>query len=507
MRKNIFLMMLLFLLAVSFIALLPKPILAANDFTFSQETYISMTDPATTINISSGSAINSMTVGISTINLTIDSGGSIILTSPSSKLMTTNPNIATVQCGTTNSSITLTSSTVVTVLNDSCSISSGGSGAGSNAIITTPTTTSTPTVIPTTTTGEVTATAAAGGKTTITTIENTTAAVEIPVSAISANTEVKIYPVEKSALAENFLSLSGKEIIGDYVYNFTAAANGSEVANFLKPVTLTFTYNNSQVSDFNESNLKVYYWDSASDKWVVVPSGVNTLENKISVAVDHFTYFAIMGEKTTTCGIANKSLVKASGQSALYWIYGGKRHVFPHSAVYHSWGLPSDFSTVKTVSTYDLNVCSEGDVVSFRDGSMFRGTAKSVYGKDASAVFFVSDNKLRAIKSGEIYQKLFNDQKWTRVTWVPDDLLSKFAYPLGDLIDSSMSRPNGCIVKYADFSAIYLIENGKKRGFKSWDNFLNNGYKKSLIITIPKIENYTDGEMISSLVESINLPK
>ncbi len=415
--------------------------------------------------------------------------------------MTTSPNVASVQCGTNSSYITLTQSALITVSTDSC-VTSGIGGGGGGGGVPTPTLT-----MPMTTTGQVTATSGAGGKTTITTSENVTASVEIPANAVSVDTVTKIEPLSKTSVLVNSSLPSGKETIGNYIYDFTATANAKSLTQFSKSITLTFTYNDAQISGFEETKLGIYYWDEVSKKWMPIPAEINTDNNKITVVTDHFTYFAIMAEKISSCGIENKSLVKAVGQSALYWIYNGKSHIFPHSAVYHSWGLPSDFKTVKTVSSAELNSCLEGDAVPFRDGSMFRGTAKSVHGKDASAVFFVSDGKLRPIKSAEIYQGLFNDTKWTRVTWVPDDLLSKFVYPLGNSIDSSMDHPNGSIVKYADSSAIYLIENGKKRAFKLWNNFLANGYKNSLIITIPKIENYTNGETISSLVESINLPQ
>lgn len=501
MRKYIILLMFLSLLAGSFVVFLPKEVLAANVLTFDQNTLLSLTNPAVNITVSAGATIESLTVGASTIDVTIAAGGSITLSSLDRKVMTASPAVANANCQPGQSTITLTSSAVVTVSASICNSGSSGGGGGGITLPTPEPTT------PETTTGQVTANAVSGGKTTLTTAENTTAKVEFPVNALSADTSIKIEPVKKTDIAANSSLPTEKNIIGSYVYNFTAIANGQTVSNFLKSATFTFTYTDSQISGLDEASLSVYYWNETTKKWVAISSVVDIAKNKITVIADHFTYFAIMGEKTASCKIANKTLAKATGQTALYWIYSNKRHVIPHSAVYHSWGLPSDFSAVKTVSTSDLNSCPEGDAVSFRDGSMFRGTAKSVHGKDASAVFFVSDGKLKPIKSGEIYQKMFNDSKWTRVTWVPDDLLSKFSYPLGDIIDNSTTHFNGSIVKYADSPAVYLIENGKKRLFTAWNNLLNNGFKKTSIITISKTEKYEDGGVISNVVEELNLPK
>jgi len=137
---------------------------------------------------------------------------------------------------------------------------------------------------------------------------------------------------------------------------------------------------------------------------------------------------------------------------------------------------------------------------------MFRGTTSSLYGKDASAVFFVSDGKLRPIKSAEIYQKLFNDPEWKYVTWVPDDLLDKFEYPLGEMIESSDIHPNGCLVKYPDSPTVYLVSQGKLKPFVSWDVFVENGYENRPIITIPKSETYEVAEMIRTLAEDLASP-
>lgn len=204
--------------------------------------------------------------------------------------------------------------------------------------------------------------------------------------------------------------------------------------------------------------------------------------------------------------VSEKDLVKTADSSAVYLILNGKRHVFPHLAVYQSWAYPSDFSTIKTISSADFSQYVEGDPVPFRDGSMFRGMAQSLHGKSSSAVFYVEDSKLRPVKSSEVYQSLFNDPKWSLVTWVPDDLLSKFEYPLGSDIASAGLHPNGCLVKYSGSSAVYLLENGKKRQFNSWATLVANGYKDRKIHVIPASEAYVTADSIGSLAESCTTP-
>jgi len=222
--------------------------------------------------------------------------------------------------------------------------------------------------------------------------------------------------------------------------------------------------------------------------------------NESSIVSDNIILAEVLAEA------GERDLIKTADSSGVYLILNGKRHVFPHFAVYQSWAYPEDFSTVKTVSSADFNTFAEGDPVPFKDGSMFRGTSASLHGKSASAVFYVEDNKLRAVNSGEVYQSLFNDPSWSLVTWVPDDLLSKFEYTLGENLILTDIHPNGTLVKYADSAAVYLIENGKKRQFNSWDAVVDNGYRSKKIHIIPASEIYVTADSIGSLAESLTTP-
>ena len=203
--------------------------------------------------------------------------------------------------------------------------------------------------------------------------------------------------------------------------------------------------------------------------------------------------------------LSENDLVKTPDSSALWLIQDGKKRVIPHSAVYHSWGYPVDFSTVKTVS--DISAYPEAEAVPFRDGSLFRGTAESLYGREASAVFFVSDGKLRPIKSAKIYQKLFNDPDWQGVTWVPDDLLNKFEYPIEDAIDSANTHLDGSLVRYAGQSGVYLIQESKKRPIVSKKAFEDNHFKWENVIDINPIETYPNGPIIDKLEDVLIVPR
>lgn len=267
----------------------------------------------------------------------------------------------------------------------------------------------------------------------------------------------------------------------------------------------------SNSSDFSQSVWQDY---TASVAWVlsdgdgekiVYVKYMDASSNQSSLVSDSIILEELTGVSDGVL-IFDQDLVKMTDSSAIYLILNGQRHVFPHIAVYNSWNYPQDFSSVKTVSDSDLINFPEGDAVPFRDGSMFRGTTLSLHGQSASAVFYVEDATLRPVQSGEIYQELFNDSDWELVTWVPDDLLDKFEYPLGETIASADTHPNGCLVKYTDSSAVYLVSNGELKPFASWSALTSNKYDNQKIFTIPVTEIYVMADVITILAGSLITP-
>ena len=207
--------------------------------------------------------------------------------------------------------------------------------------------------------------------------------------------------------------------------------------------------------------------------------------------------------KGRVSNIQDGDLVRTPESPALYLIENSQKRVFPHAGVYFSWGLPKDFSTVKVVS--DLSNYPEGEPVPFRDGSLFRGSTKSLYGHEASAVFFVSAGKLRPIKSGEIYQELFHDPGWKKVIWVPDDLLDKFVYPMGEMVERADIHPDGSLVRYKGTQGVYLVEEGKKRPITSIETFNKNRLDLEDVIEIEPGEIYETGAAVQPEEEKLTM--
>lgn len=177
-----------------------------------------------------------------------------------------------------------------------CVVISGGGGGGGVYVPPTP-------EMPETATGKVTVTVTAGGKTTVTALDGGKAGVIIPANAVSDFTDVEITPVAKTSSAVSILVgavYSGKDIIGGYIYDFTAVSGGESVSVFLESITIFFTYTEEQIEGFDESTLKIYFWNESISKWVgLASSQVNTAAKTVTATTDHFTYFALIGELIT----------------------------------------------------------------------------------------------------------------------------------------------------------------------------------------------------------------
>ena len=150
--------------------------------------------------------------------------------------------------------------------------------------------------IPISTTGQAAATPANGGVISKTNTDGTSAKVVLPAGALTANAVITISPTAKAEIAASMPAPSGRNIVGDYAYNFTAVSGLNVAVNtFEKALSLTFTYTNEQAEGKNEEALKAHYWDEASSQWVALEdSAVDTVNNIITATTTHFTYFAII---------------------------------------------------------------------------------------------------------------------------------------------------------------------------------------------------------------------
>jgi len=270
---------------------------------------------------------------------------------------------------TCNSGYTLSGST--------CAASGGGGGGGGGA------TGSTATPMPITTNGIVTVTKTGGGKTTLTDSDGTKATVTVPANTVSYASDFQINAVEQTSSAVSGIVVgvgSGQSIVGN-LYNFTAQSGSSVLKVFSKTLTITMTYTSAQIAGLNESDLKIYYWDTDTSAWIALSCTIDKANNTITATTDHFTYFAVMtgagtgeeggevtGGETETTDTVDGDVVRAPDASGMdqFDVYivkliNGKKfrrlvlspHVF-ESYGHLQWGNIKDISNTQ-MQTYEIS--------------------------------------------------------------------------------------------------------------------------------------------------------
>jgi hypothetical protein len=365
MRKNIFTIALLLVFTATLIGV-PLTAFSANELSFTEDTTISL-DSGVSFTVMGGSLADSMTIESSYVTFTLSANSDVVIHSTERRMFAVSGIDATTICNYTGySQLTLpdqstTTTATVTPASTFCgTVTGGGGGGGGGGGVSTPS-------VPTTTTGQVTVTVSGGGKTTLTTADNTTAQVELPANAVSASTEVKIASELKATAVVSRAIPSGKTMVGNYAYNYTATSGTTAVTTFSKNITLTLTYIDAQIAGLNEDTLKVYYWDGT--QWSALNSTVDKTNNKITATTNHFTYFVVMGESETPStmakpedyGLQEGDLIRATGDFDIFIInQHGYKRLFLNPAIFNMYGHLGGWEAVKSVesSTRDAFVTS-----------------------------------------------------------------------------------------------------------------------------------------------------
>lgn len=318
----------------------------AAGLTYSADTVVSLTSPVVTFTIKSGSTATSVVVNAGTIVVTVDGTDSFTLTSllpvgsdinfsrTGSGVATSN---TTCNLGAVTATIVASSGTsVYTITPTGVPCSTGGTSPGGGGTVT-PTPTPTPTPV-TTTTGTVSITSTTGGSTTTTASDQSTARLDIPVGAVTQATTFVVNPVATSTFQQEVAKLpSDKTIVGSNMFDFTASAAGVSVTLFQQAVTMTFTYTDTQIVGLDESQLQIQYYDQAQQKWVAIPSTVNTATNTITMTINHFTRFAVVAPADIVPPAAPTSITAvAQGGGAILVSWTNPTSDFRHTKIYRS---------------------------------------------------------------------------------------------------------------------------------------------------------------------------
>lgn len=159
------------------------------------------------------------------------------------------------------------------------------------------------------------------------------------------------------------------------------------------------------------------------------------------------------------------------------------RDLNPETTYYYKITAYDSFNRKKK-NTSEMTFVTRSLKKQFVDSSLVKGSGYKVY--------ITSGNEKLWIENADVFNKL--GYKWEWVKTIEDVFLNE--YKEGKSIKSSKYHPDGTLIKYSDSSAVYLLENKKKRPFSSAASFINKGYSWNRIMTISKKERYRTGEYL-----------
>lgn len=119
-----------------------------------------------------------------------------------------------------------------------------------------------------------------------------TASVTVPDGAINTDYNILVEKVASGTpAAPGGLSLLGNS------YEFECFDDsGNPITTFDVPVTITIHYDEADLNGMSEDSLIIYYYDTADSTWkAVVPCIVDKTANTVTITVNHFTQFGILG--------------------------------------------------------------------------------------------------------------------------------------------------------------------------------------------------------------------
>lgn len=179
--------------------------------------------------------------------------------------------------------------------------------------------------------------------------------------------------------------------------------------------------------------------------------------------------------KVSFAAAPDMSLIKQSGNSAVYYLKGGKRYVFPNSKTYMTWY--SDFSGVMTIAQSELESYPLGGNVTYRPGTRLAKitTMNAVYAVGTGRTLHKIVSEADAINLyGPNWAKMVDD--------IPDAFFTN--YITGSDKAAGMYG-EGQLVKLANSPKIYYFDGTNYREIASEAAFNANRFNYNYVVTAP----------------------
>lgn len=113
-----------------------------------------------------------------------------------------------------------------------------------------------------------------------------------------------------------------------------------------------------------------------------------------------------------------------------------------------------------------------------------------------AGVYYIDDGNRLVAVSASAYKVRYNND-FAKIKVLPDRSLEKVLLNTDVMLNTATSVKEGSLIIYnTDNPTIYLVENGKKRGFTSWEAFTSRGYKMSQVQWVGTYTIYATGSVI-----------
>lgn len=133
----------------------------------------------------------------------------------------------------------------------------------------------------------------------------------VPASFTSTSSQATFQAkqLDGATFFSNIAGPSGKSRATTTVYNLSAYTDTSTtLSTFSAPITVTFSYTDSDVSGLDETSLKIYRYDSST--WSVLSScTVDASANTVSCTTTEFSDFGVFGDESSSSSSASPPLI------------------------------------------------------------------------------------------------------------------------------------------------------------------------------------------------------
>lgn len=165
------------------------------------------------------------------------------------------------------------------------------------------------------------------------------------------------------------------------------------------------------------------------------------------------------------------TVIRGSSDTIYLYVDGEKRP-FPLREIFLSHGY--HYQQIVQFTDVFLDSIPTGSPLPFRDGTLLRGSDKTVY--------VIEHGRKRAILTAEIFTDL--GYQWQKVMRVADNILASLAS--GPEIASADRHPDWTLVKCDGEETVYVLDGGRKRPFPSAQIFFSWNYTWNQVQHIPK---------------------